>query len=105
MEPSTTRAPEPIDLLLAGGIVVTMDARHTVFNPGALAVRGNAIIAVGPRDQVAAAYRAPRTLDASDALVMPGLVNGHTHLPMTMFRGLADDLPLDTWLQEYILAL
>ena len=102
MEASTTRAPEGVDLLLAGGIVVTMDARHTVFNPGAVAVRGNAIVAVGPRDQISAAYRAARTIDASNALVMPGLVNGHTHLPMTMFRGLADDLPLDVWLQQYI---
>jgi 5-methylthioadenosine/S-adenosylhomocysteine deaminase len=102
MEPTNTRAPETVDLLLAGGIVVTMDPRHTVFNPGAVAVRGNAIVAVGPRDQVSARYRAARTLDASDTLVMPGLVNGHTHLPMTMFRGLADDLPLDTWLQQYI---
>src|SRR5579883_298717 len=96
MQPTAASSPQPADLLLAGGIVVTMDARHTVYNPGAVAVRGNAIVAVGPRDQVAAAYRAARTLDAADALLMPGLVNGHTHLPMTVFRGLADDLPLDT---------
>jgi 5-methylthioadenosine/S-adenosylhomocysteine deaminase len=60
MEPTNTRAPETVDLLLAGGIVVTMDPRHTVFNPGAVAVRGNAIVAVGPRDQVSARYRAGR---------------------------------------------
>ncbi len=102
MQATAAQPPQPVDLVIAGGIVVTMDARHTVYNPGAVAVRGNAIATVGPRDQVAAAYRAARTLDASNALVMPGLVNGHTHLPMTMFRGLADDLPLDTWLQQYI---
>jgi 5-methylthioadenosine/S-adenosylhomocysteine deaminase len=94
--------PEAVDLLIAGGIVVTMDAAGTVLNPGAVAVRGNAIVAVGPRDAVCRAYAAARTLDAGDTLVIPGLVNGHTHLPMTLFRGLADDLPLDTWLQQYI---
>lgn len=94
--------PEPTDLLIVGGIVVTMDAQRRVLDPGALAVRGNAIVAVGAPDELRAAYAATRTLDARQALVMPGLVNGHTHLPMTLFRGLADDLPLDTWLQQYI---
>ena len=97
-----TQPAQPVDLLLVGGIVVTMDARRRLLNPGAVAVRGNQIVAVGPRDAVATAYQATRTIDASDGLLMPGLVNGHTHLPMTMFRGLADDLPLDTWLQQYI---
>src|SRR5687768_12610675 len=95
-------AAERADLLIAGGLVVTMDAQRTVLEQGALAVRGNQIVAVGPREQVCATYLAVQTIEARDALLMPGLVNGHTHLPMTLFRGLADDLPLDTWLQQYI---
>jgi 5-methylthioadenosine/S-adenosylhomocysteine deaminase len=102
MKPTDTQITQAADLLLAGGVTVTMDAQRTVFNPGAVAVRDNQIVAVGPRHAIAAAYHAARTVDVSDGLLMPGLVNGHTHLPMTMFRGLADDLPLDTWLQQYI---
>ncbi len=102
MTAGPTAGGELADVVIAGGIVVTMDAERTVLNPGAVAVRGREIVAVGPRETVTAAYRAARTVEASDGLLMPGLVNGHTHLPMTLFRGLADDLPLDTWLQQYI---
>src|SRR5689334_5875410 len=100
MQQSDTEPARDVDLLLVGGIVVTMNAQHTVLDPGAVAVGGQEIVAVGPRDAVVAASRAVRTLDASAGLVMPGLVNGHAHLPMTLFRGLADDLPLDRWLQQ-----
>jgi len=93
---------QPVDLLLVGGIVVTMDGQQTVLDAGAVAVRAGEIVAVGPRDAVLAAHTAARTIDARDALLLPGLVNAHTHTAMTLFRGLADDLPLDTWLQQYI---
>jgi 5-methylthioadenosine/S-adenosylhomocysteine deaminase len=90
------------DLLLLGGIVVTMDPRRTVYPAGAIAVRGGRIEAVGPRQEVAGRYRAPRTIDASGGLLLPGLIDGHTHLPMTLFRGLADDLPLHAWLEQHV---
>ncbi|HEY7066675.1 MAG TPA: amidohydrolase [Chloroflexota bacterium] len=102
MPPSDIAPAQDVDLLILGGVVVTMAAQHPVLDPGAVAVRGREIVAVGPRDAVLAASRAVRTIDARAGLVMPGLVNGHTHLPMTLFRGLADDLPLDRWLQQYI---
>jgi 5-methylthioadenosine/S-adenosylhomocysteine deaminase len=79
-----------------------MDPRRTVYAEGALAVRGGRILAVGPRQEVAGRYRAPRTLDAGGGLLLPGLIDGHTHLPMTLFRGLADDLSLHTWLEQHL---
>jgi 5-methylthioadenosine/S-adenosylhomocysteine deaminase len=94
--------PVDADLLLIGGIVVTMDARHTVYSAGALAIRDGQILAVGPRQEIAEHYRAPRTIDAAEGLLLPGLVDGHTHLPMTLFRGLADDLPLHAWLEQHV---
>jgi 5-methylthioadenosine/S-adenosylhomocysteine deaminase len=105
MTPTPPGRPAPVadaDLLLLGGIVVTMDPRHTVYAEGAVAVRGGRILAVGPRQEVAGRYRAPRTLDAGGGLLLPGLIDGHTHLPMTLFRGLADDLPLHTWLEQHV---
>jgi 5-methylthioadenosine/S-adenosylhomocysteine deaminase len=90
------------DLLLLGGIVVTMDASHTILAPGALALHGGQILAVGTRQEITSRYQAPRTIDAGQGLLMPGLIDGHTHLPMTLFRGLADDLPLHTWLAQYV---
>jgi 5-methylthioadenosine/S-adenosylhomocysteine deaminase len=102
MRAETTARAAPIDLLIAGRLVVTMDPRRTVLEHGAVAVRGNTIVAVGPQEALAARYAAARTIHSRNGLIMPGLVNGHTHLPMTLFRGLADDLPLDTWLRQYI---
>jgi 5-methylthioadenosine/S-adenosylhomocysteine deaminase len=90
------------DTVLLGGRVVTMDERRTVLPDGGLALRDGAITAVGSRDTIAAAYRAPRIIDTSDTLIIPGLIDAHTHIPMTLFRGLADDLPLHTWLEQHV---
>ena len=94
--------PITVDLLVTGGTVVTMDARHTVYEDGAVAVKGDAVVAVGPRAEVEAKYRAGETVDARSSLVLPGFVNGHTHVPMTLFRGLHDDVTLSDWLYKYI---
>src|SRR5262249_28696659 len=94
--------PVPADLLVLGGIVVTMDERRTVLPRGGLAIRDGRIVAVGPRDDIARAHVAPEVIDADDALVIPGLVDGHTHIAMTLFRGLADDLPLHVWLERHV---
>ncbi|CDM65508.1 amidohydrolase [Pyrinomonas methylaliphatogenes] len=93
---------ERADLIISGGLVVTMDERFSVIEDGAVAVRGERIIAVGPREQIERQYQAPTVIEARGQAIIPGLINAHTHVPMTLFRGLADDLDLDEWLTKYI---
>src|SRR2546430_6837110 len=88
------------DVLLTNAVVLTMDAQFTVHRAGAVAVAGDAIVAVGPD---ALAYHAAETIDCRGRVIMPGLVNAHTHVPMTLLRGLADDLRLDVWLMGYMM--
>ena len=95
-------AKEKVDLLVTGGTVVTMDTQRRVIEDGVIAIRGEAIVAVGPRAELETRYDAAQTIDARGSLVMPGLINGHSHAAMSLFRGLADDLSLDDWLQKYI---
>ena len=94
--------PRPVDLLLTGGTVVTMDASGRLLTPGAVAVSGTDIVAVGEAGEVAAAVVARETIDTTGHVVLPGLVNTHTHAPMVMYLGLADDLALMDWLEQYI---
>jgi 5-methylthioadenosine/S-adenosylhomocysteine deaminase len=94
--------PERVDVLVRGGSLVTMDGARRVIEDGAVAVRGGRIVAVGARADIERKYTARETLDATGKLVIPGLINGHTHVPMTLFRGLADDLDLNEWLTKYI---
>jgi 5-methylthioadenosine/S-adenosylhomocysteine deaminase len=93
---------ESVDLLITNGIVVTLDDQQRIFAPGAVAIRGNAIVAVGAAPDIAARVSARSTIDARDRVVMPGLINTHTHAPMVLYRGLGDDLALMDWLQKYI---
>src|SRR3954447_21620879 len=88
------------DLLLTNALVLTMDERFTIHQPGALAVSGDSIVAVGPE---AATWQAAETIDCGGRVVMPGLINAHTHVPMTLLRGLADDRRLDVWLMGYMM--
>ncbi len=99
MEESKTR----VDIILSGGAVLTMDARFSLFDPGAVAVRGDEIVAVGSADEIGTAYKAEEVIDCAGKVVMPGLVNAHAHSPMTLLRALADDLRLDVWLMGYIM--
>jgi 5-methylthioadenosine/S-adenosylhomocysteine deaminase len=94
--------PRRVDLIVSGGAVVTMDARRRVIEDGAVAVAGGRIVAVGTRAEVAGRFAAREVIDARGAAVIPGLVNGHTHIPMSLFRGIADDLDLNEWLTKYI---
>lgn len=94
---------DPVDILLTGGDVVTMNQAYDVFSPGAVAIRGRDIIAVGPAETLESRYKPAATIDCSGSFVLPGLVNAHTHLPMTLLRGLADDLRLDVWLMGYMM--
>ncbi len=100
--PSSAAAKEKVDLLVSGGTVVTMDTQRRVIEDGAVAVRGDTIVAVGTRAKLEAEYEAAKTIDARGTLVLPGLINGHAHAAMSLFRGLADDLALDDWLHKYI---
>src|SRR4051794_24049391 len=90
-----------IDLLVSNGTVVTMDSGRRVIERGAVAVDRGKIVAVGG-PEVTARYRARQVIDAKRGLIIPGLINGHTHVPMALFRGLADDLDLNEWLTKYI---
>jgi 5-methylthioadenosine/S-adenosylhomocysteine deaminase len=93
---------EKVDLLVAGGTVVTMDGERRILEDGAVAVRGDAILAVGSRTEMEAKYDGAQRIEARGKLVLPGLINGHTHVPMTLLRGLKDDVTLDVWLTKYI---
>ncbi|MEV6754291.1 amidohydrolase [Streptomyces sp. NPDC051214] len=90
------------DLLVHGGDVLTVDASGTVVRDGAVAVRDGRIIEVGPAERLRAAYEPAEELDARGCLVMPGLINTHTHLAMTLFRGIADDVTLQGFLARVI---
>jgi len=93
---------EQADLIVTGGTVVTMDGTRAVYEDGAVVVKGDTLVAVGPRAELIAKYEAQQTIDAKGKLVLPGFVNGHTHVPMTLFRGIHDDVTLNDWLYKYI---
>ncbi len=91
------------DILLTNAALITLDEQYHQFEPGALAVGGESILAAGPQDQICAQYQAAQTIDCGGKVLMPGLVNAHTHVPMTLLRGLADDLRLDVWLMGFMM--
>ncbi len=93
---------QSVDLIVTHGIVVTMDASRAIYQAGAVAVRGDSIVAAGPQADIEGKYSAVQTIDAHGGLVLPGFINGHTHVPMTLFRGLHDDVTLNDWLYKYI---
>src|SRR5580693_8131066 len=85
------------DLIVSGGTVVTMGRLRAIVEDGAVVIKGDTILEVGSRAELEGKYQAAQTIDARGTLVLPGFVNGHTHVPMTLFRG-----PLDEWLHKYI---
>jgi 5-methylthioadenosine/S-adenosylhomocysteine deaminase len=99
---SANSEPAAVDLLLLNGRVLTLDDRDQRFDPGGVAVANGEIVAVGPGEAIQAAFHASKTLNVTGCVVMPGLINAHTHAAMTIFRGLADDLPLMDWLHQHI---
>ena len=96
-----TTKPERTDILIKGATVLTMDRAGTVIENGSVTVRSDRLIRVGGSDPCEKDFPG-QVIDARGCIVMPGLVNVHTHLPMSLFRGLADDLPLMVWLNEHI---
>ncbi len=93
---------QKVDVLFINAHVLTMDEKMNQYNPGAVAVSGDSIIAVGFENEIKKEYSGNETIDCKGKVLMPGLVNAHTHVPMTLLRGIADDLRLDVWLQGYM---
>jgi 5-methylthioadenosine/S-adenosylhomocysteine deaminase len=91
------------DVLLTNAIVLTMDEAFHLYEPGAVAVSGDSIVAVGLEQDLKGQFYAQETIDCDGKVVMPGLINAHTHVPMTLLRGLADDLRLDVWLLGFMM--
>ncbi len=102
LTPVLAQSKQPADLLLSGGIVVSMDSVGTIYPDGSVAIRNDSILAIGPRAEIESRYQAAQTIDAHGKLVLPGFINGHVHVPMTLFRGLHDDVTLHDWLYKYI---
>ena len=103
---ATTRTREQsaelVDLLVMGGTIVTMDQTRRIISDGGIAISNKRIIAIGPRTDIERAYTSRHRVNAAGKLITPGLINGHAHVPMVLFRGLADDLDLQEWLVKYI---
>jgi 5-methylthioadenosine/S-adenosylhomocysteine deaminase len=95
-------AAEPADWIWSGRWVITMDARRRVIENGAVAVRAERIVAVGTKAEIDARFQAKQRLDRPDAILAPGLINTHTHAAMSLFRGIADDMRLQDWLEKFI---
>ena len=93
---------DTIDLIVRGDHIVSMDADGTIIENGAVAIDDGVILAIGPAAEIEAEFTAAETLAGENRIVMPGLVNGHSHAAMTLLRGVADDLALMDWLQNYI---
>ncbi|MBW2092032.1 MAG: amidohydrolase [Deltaproteobacteria bacterium] len=97
-----SRMHQELDILIKDGLILTLEPEVAPVPRGYIAIRGATITDIGSMSHLEAGVRAKKIINANGCLVMPGLVNAHTHLPMSVFRGLADDLPLDTWLNEHI---
>jgi 5-methylthioadenosine/S-adenosylhomocysteine deaminase len=91
-----------VSLIVSGGTVVTMDRAGRVLSPGALAIDGRDIVGIDTPGAIGAKFSARDTVDATSQVVLPGLVNTHTHAPMVLYRGMADDLALKEWLEKYL---
>ncbi len=102
MRADAQNAPRQVTTIVSGGTVVTVDAKRSIYNPGSVAIDGTNIVAVGPRADIASRFKAATQIDATGSIVIPGLINAHTHAPMVLYRGLADDLRLQEWLEKYI---
>ncbi|MGH9629454.1 MAG: amidohydrolase family protein, partial [Bryobacteraceae bacterium] len=93
---------QPVDWIISARYVVTMDSRSRILENGAVAVSGERIVAVGAKNDIDQRYQAKERIDQPESILMPGLINTHTHAPMVLLRGIADDLGLQEWLEKYI---
>jgi 5-methylthioadenosine/S-adenosylhomocysteine deaminase len=99
---SSLHAQTAVDAIWSARYVITEDAQHRVIPNGAMAVKADRIVAVGTKTEIDARYRAGVRLDRPEAILAPGLINTHTHAAMSLFRGIADDLKLQDWLEKFI---
>ncbi len=97
-----TPSRQAVDLLIKGDHIVSMDADGTVYKDAAVAVDQGLIIAIGPADEILSKYHSDQLLEGGNRIVMPGLINGHSHAAMTLLRGIAEDMALLEWLTQYI---
>src|SRR5438067_12769282 len=93
---------EPADWIWSARFVITEDAQHRVIPNGAIAIRGDRIVGVGTKAAIDARFQPKQRLDRSDAILAPGLIDTHTHAAMSLFRGIADDMVLQEWLDKKI---
>ncbi len=93
---------QPVDWIVSARYVVTVNPQFQIIENGAVAVRGNLIAAVGPRAEIERQYKAKQRVDRANAILMPGLIDTHTHAAMSLLRGIADDLTLQDWLEHFI---
>src|SRR5262249_3712034 len=100
-QPKLSLPPPSVDLLITDGTIITMDGSHRIIENGAIAVRNGEIVQVGKAAELRG-IRARQTINAAGKVIIPGLINTHTHVPMSLFRGIADDLDLNEWLTKYI---
>jgi len=98
----STLGAESADWIWTGRYVVTMDPQRRVIDNGAIAIRGERILAVGPKAEIEQRYQSRQRMDRPTAILAPGLISTHTHAAMSLFRGIADDLRLQDWLEHYI---
>lgn len=91
------------DLILKNALILTMDKAHSQFESGAMGIENGAIVAVGPEEKVLSEWKGKDLFDCGGKILMPGLINTHTHIPMTLLRGLSNDLRLDVWLMGYMM--
>ena len=91
-----------VDIIWTARYVVTEDPQHRVIENGAVAIQGDRIVEAGPRAEIDRKYAAKDRIDQPDAILAPGLINTHTHAGMSLFRGVADDLKLQDWLEKFI---
>jgi 5-methylthioadenosine/S-adenosylhomocysteine deaminase len=102
MQVMALQGAEPADLVIRAKYVLTMDAQHHLYSPGAVAIRGTQIAGVGTSSDIASRFEAKSVLDKPDAVLAPGLIDTHTHAPMSLFRAIADDRRLEDWLTNFI---
>jgi 5-methylthioadenosine/S-adenosylhomocysteine deaminase len=93
---------QSVDLLVLGGTIITMDQTRRVIDDGGIAISQGRIVGIGTRAEIERAYTSRHRVSSAGKVLTPGLINGHTHIPMVLFRGLADDLDLQEWLTKYI---
>lgn len=96
------KPPSRLTLMIVGGTAVTMDKDRRVIEDSAIVIRGDRIEFVGKRSELGTRGRGARVVNATGKVIIPGLINTHTHVPMALFRGIADDLDLQEWLTEFI---